>query len=529
VAPPEPPSPTRPATTLRVAVVVDPISIDPRHVMDAEGEAIVRALFDGLVDLEPGGRIVGAAATHWDVEDDGRTYRFHLAERRFHDGERVTAQHHADALLGVFDPGRAPTRRDDLLNALRGARMRSTDAGDRSDATQRGRPDDVLEAGGIEVVGTDELVIRLVEADPLLLQQLADPVLVPLPRVATVDPEGFALAPVGNGPFRMVGPRDPGAFIRLAADRDHPRPPQIDGLVFQVYAGDHDGARRWADLMAGRLQVSAIPAGLRNDARDRFGQPLADGLGSGLHEGLMAAVYAYGFVLDVAPYDDVRLRRAIAASIDRDALADDLATAGVTAATALLPAALGGALPDCAHCRYDPELAQASFADWVADQPTDAPPGIALSYPRGAGHATVAERIAADLESVLAVSVRLQSLDLEGLVRGVMSGEAPLFRYGLQADVGGPAAPMSMLDPAFRPGAPENWIRWEGAGTTALLDRLRATNDVALAREMEAALLESAAVIPLLWTRHDLAVAPEVVGFRLDVTGRWWPEHVRLR
>jgi len=535
------PTPERPAGTVRVGVGRDPASIDPRHVGDDEGELIVRALFDGLVDLAPDGTAVPASAARWEVEDEGLTYRFHLADTRFHDGEAVTAQHHADALLGVFDPDRAPRFRDDLLRELRGAQAGSdasvgvVEPSEQEDAAgdprlARGTPEDVLGAGGVEVVGPSELIVRLERPDPLLLHQLADPVLVPLPRLAVLDPDRFALEPIGNGPFRMLGPREPGAFIRLAANVDHPRPPRIDGLVLQVYAADPDRTQRWDDLLAGRLQITAVPSELREDAVERFGRPAAAGWGSGLHDAATASLYAYAFALDVPPFDDARLRRAISAAIDRVGLATELSGAGVEPATGILPPALGGEATECAHCVHDPFLARELFDAWSADRPdTGSPVPITLTYPRGAGHATIAERIAADLEGTLDVSVRLQSRDLAGLVREVTSGAAPLFRYGLRASMGGEVAAVSMLDPAFRPGAVENWVRWEAPGTVDLLDRLAGDPTAPLVRILEAELLDQAAVVPLLWTRHDVVAHPDLGGFRLDPTGRWWPELVRLR
>jgi len=534
-------APERTPTTIRVALGRDPISIDPRHVTDDAGELVVRALFDGLVDLAPDGRIVPASAERFDVEDDGLTYRFHLDDTRFHDGEQVTAQHHADALLAVFDPTRAPRLRDDLLGSLRGAGARMPeprpDLGNTADTTGEGRvealrglPEDVLGAGGIEVLGPLELVLRLERPDPLLLHELTDPALVPLPSVARDDPSGFALEPIGNGPFRMVGPREPGAFIRMAANHEHRQPPRIDGLVLQVYGADADRTQRWVDLLAGRLQITEIPPDVRAEARERFGRPIIERWGSGLHEHTDASLYAYAFTIDVPPFDDVRLRQAISAAIDREALAVELVGAGVEPADAVLPPVLGGIAAACAHCVFDPFLARALFEDWAVSRPADELPlAISLTYPRGAGHATIAERIAQDIERVLAVTVRLQSRDLGGLVRAVTAGEAPLFRLGLRASLGGTAASVAMLDPTFRPGAAENWVRWDGPATSDLLDELGVTRDPRLARELEAELLEEAAVVPLLWTRQDLVVHPDITGFRLDVTGRWWPELISLR
>lgn len=540
--------PERAQAIVRVGLARDPTSIDPRHVADDEGALVVRALFDGLVDHAPDGSLVPAAAEGWTIEDGGSTVRFVLREDRFHDGSPVTAQDHADALLAVLDPDRPPFFREDLVAALRGAVADppepteesaggGEDAGAEEDAgagedepSRWGLPSDVLAAGGVEVVDARTLVLRLERPDPLLLHRLADPVLVPLPDLAVDDPEAFAREPVGNGPFRMVGPREPGAFIRLGASTDHPRPPRIDELVLQVYAGDVDGTQRWTDLLADRLRITAVPAALRGEARQRFGTPLDGRRGPGLHELPLASVYAYGFDVDAPVVDDVLLRRAVSAAIDRRAIADALAAAGAEPADALVPDHLAGTPPDCAHCRHDVELATALMERWRAGREEGTPePPLTLTYPRGTVHVAVAERIAADVEEVLGLEVRLQSREFGTLVRAVRDGRAPLFRLGLRAGLGGGAAAVSMLDPALRPGDVANWTGWEGSTASGLLDGWTPAASDDVVRAVERALLEDAAVVPILWTRPDLVVHPAVGGFHLDPTGRWWPELLHLR
>jgi oligopeptide transport system substrate-binding protein len=515
--------PERTPSTVRVGLGRDPGSLDPRRLADDEGELIVRALFDGLVDLSPDGSVVAAGAS-WTVDPDGLVLRFTLRGDRFHDGSVVTAQHYADALLAVLDPDRAPYFREDLVASLRGARIVE------ESGTRSGTPEEVLAAGGVEVVSAGVLVLRLARPDPFFLYRLVDPVLVPLPRIAFDDPETFALEPIGNGPFRMTGPREPGAFVRLRANPDHPRPPRIDQLVLQVYSDDADRSQRWADLQAGRLQITSVPADRRDEARDLFGSPVGGRSGSGLYELPLMTLYAYGFVLDVAPFDDVTLRRAISAAIDRDGLARELATAGVEPATAILPPSAGGTPPECPHCEHDPDLARDLVEEWRSRQPEgSSEPRLILTYPLGAGHVTAAERLASDIEARLGLEVRLQAREFGALVRGVTLGEATLFRYGLRAPVGGRAAASAMLDDAFRSDSPLNWTRWRDEGTDGQLDAWGPDSAPDHAREIEARILDAAAVVPLLWTRPDLVVHPDVAGFRADPTGRWWPELIRLR
>ena len=489
-------------STLRVALVNDPRSLDPREVLDAEGDLVVRALFDGLVDVMPDGTVGPASADSWSVEEQGLVHRFRLREDRFHDGTRVTAQHHADALAAALDPTRAPFGRDVLLASV----------------------------VGVEVIDTRELLVRTVRPDPLLLHRLADPALAPLPAVATTDPEGFARQPVGNGPFRMLGPREPGEFIRLEAWREHPRPPRIDELVLQVVTADRDGARRWVDLEEGRLQIAPIPAALRDEARDRFGAPLDGRRGPGLHELPLVQTYGYAFATGTPPTDDVVLRRAISAAVDRDSLARELAETGVEVAASILPPVVGGRPPACAHCRHDVELAQQLVAEWRATLGEGVvEPVLSITYPRGEGHVTIAERVATDIEQVLGLDVRLQARDVGTLVRMVEEGRAPLFRLGLSAPVGGAGAGAGLLEASFASWSPENRVGWVDVATDEALAAWSVGSPAEVVRAIEQRLLEEAVVVPLLWARPDVVVTDDVGGFHMDPTGRWWPELVFLR
>ncbi len=517
--------------TLRVGLGAEPISIDPRLVLDDAGELVARALFEGLVDVGPSGGVVPAGAASWRRSADGTEYRFTLRRATFHDGRPVTAQDHADALLAALDPERPPYGREGLLEGLRGAVAVAEDG-----SRVRGGPRDVLAAGGVEVAGTWELVLRLEAPDPRLLHALTDVALAPIPPGADEDPD-FAGLPIGNGPFRLLEPRGTDGFLRLVAVRDHHRAPRVDELLLQFTPEDVDGEQRWTDLAAGRLQIARIGPAHRDDALAALGRavPTPPGPTTGLHGGATAAVYAYAFDVTAAPFDDVRLRRAIAAAVDRRAVAAAVGPSALPASR-LLPDRLVGtpagaaATPPCAHCDVDAVLAAELFAAWSADTGAVLPVPLTLTYPRRSDHAAVAEVIAEQLEATLDVRVSLRALDLAGFTAAVEAGEAPLFRPALRATLGGWAAVSSLLDPALRSSArrSEAGTGWGDGASDALLDRLRAGPDPAAAAALDARLTDEAVVLPLFWLQQDLVVAPSVRGFALDPTGRWWPERVGL-
>jgi oligopeptide transport system substrate-binding protein len=535
VGPPATAGPDVAGGTLRVGLGAPPALLDPRLVVDDVGELIARALFEGLVDVGPTGGVVPAGAASWRVTDAGRTYRFALRRATFHDGRPVTAQDHAEAILAALDPTRPPFGRESTLAGLLGATGTADDGGVRS-----GTPADVVAAGGVEVVGTWDLVLRLTDPDPRFLAGLSDIAFAPLPPQATTDPAAFAAAPIGNGPFRLLGPRQAEPFLRLVAVPGHHRTPQVDELLLQFYPEDVTAEQRWSDLVAGRLQVARIPPGRRAEAVERFGRAgSSGGPTTGLHEGTLAAVYAYAFATDVESVADVRVRRALAAAVDRTALAAAVGGGALPASGLLPPTLLPGLRPPaCGHCVHDPVLARELLAAVRADAATaGAGPAsdgdrlpIALLVPRRVDHVAIAELVAAQWERTLDVRVTLRAVEPTTLPEALREGSAPVFRPPLRAGLGGAAAVSSLLDPFLRSDAPRSGggTAWGDAATDALLDRLRVDGDPAAAAALDAAVTEAVVLLPLLWFRHDLVVVPGLRGFQLDPTGRWWPERVAL-
>lgn len=424
----------------------------------------------------------------------------------FHDGTPVTATDLARAIERVADDAVAPRFRSDLVEGL----------------------------VAVEVVDARTLVLRLDAPRPGLLLALTDLAFAPVPVWADDDPDAFALRPIGNGPFAMSEPRSPGEFLRLARVADHHRRPALDELLFVVQADDPSGEERWRDLEAGLLQVTDVPARRRTEAIARHGASPDGRRGPGHLGGTLAAMQHYAFDVSRPPFDDVVVRRAISAAIDRERLAREVLDGTFIAADRLLPPDLGiGTIdpgPSCAHCRYDPELARSLLDERRARTGEEGPLELALTYPRSAANVAVAEAIARDLERVLDARVRLEGRDLAGFVRTVEAGEAPVFRLGLAVGSDGPRAAAELLVPRFLPDRAAAWTRFDVPGLTRRLEALAADpeQEVALAGQVEAELLEAAVVVPLLWPRRDLVVAAGVEGFVLTPGGRWWPELVRL-
>src|SRR5712691_11881553 len=78
---------------LRLILGANPVTLDPALVTDIYGGAIVRQIFDGLVQFDANLKPIPALAEFWEASRDGRTWTFALRQGvKFHNGREVTAQ-----------------------------------------------------------------------------------------------------------------------------------------------------------------------------------------------------------------------------------------------------------------------------------------------------------------------------------------------------------------------------------------------------------------------------------------------------
>uniref|UniRef100_UPI0035615299 ABC transporter substrate-binding protein n=1 Tax=Paracoccus seriniphilus TaxID=184748 RepID=UPI0035615299 len=80
--------------SITIGMVLEPPNLDPTGVAAAATDEVVYAnLFEGLTRFGPDGSVRPALAASWDVEDEGRSYLFHLRKGvTFHDGTAFDAE-----------------------------------------------------------------------------------------------------------------------------------------------------------------------------------------------------------------------------------------------------------------------------------------------------------------------------------------------------------------------------------------------------------------------------------------------------
>ena len=175
----------------------EPDNLDPNRSSFATEAAVIRQVFEPLLNFDKDLKPVPAAASSFDVSQDGKTYTFHLRQgAKWSDGQPVTAKDFVYSYKRVLNPDTAAEYASFF-----------TDAGIAGAAdynSGKGTADDV----GVRAVDDNTLEIKLEDASGYF-PNLAALWVVPPIRQDIVEKAGpgWAQDPstyIGNGPFKMT-------------------------------------------------------------------------------------------------------------------------------------------------------------------------------------------------------------------------------------------------------------------------------------------------------------------------------------
>lgn len=192
-----------------------PENLDPQMTKSIYDMIVNLQLHRGLMRFLPNLSIAPDLAESFEVLDDGKRIRFHLAKRSFSDGERVTAQHVVRTFQRLFVI-RAGFAAD--MDYIVNARVLMTDS------TMRPNPD-IL---GVHAIDANTVEFKLVRPVSIFLAHLAavDAAILPLKEDLKYDWHKQS----GAGPYRVKSSDKTAIQLELVATPDKPKtksPPQI--------------------------------------------------------------------------------------------------------------------------------------------------------------------------------------------------------------------------------------------------------------------------------------------------------------
>jgi peptide/nickel transport system substrate-binding protein len=490
----------------------DATLLDPADVTDGESVMVVTNLFDTLVSFQRGStELEPALATEWETSDDKLVWTFRLREGvNFHDGTPVDAAAVAFSFERQRDPAH-PARRATSAFSYYHNNFKQLD----------------------KVEAVDPRTVRFTLKEPYapFLAALA------LFNCAIVSPtafasEGkgadgrytynFAQRPVGSGPF-VFESWEKDAHITLRANPAYWRgAPYLDKLVFKPIT---DPQARLKELEGGGIhgmdnpELKDLEAIQRNPDLMLLGSPGINVCYLAMHTGKK-------------PFDDVRVRQAVAFAIDKKRIIQAAYNRIGTPATSMCPETMTGhhaRLVDRSRdvARAKRLLAEAGLPDGF--ETTLRYPNSQRTYLPNPGNTAI--QIQQDLKEV-GVKVVLEKLEWSALVKATQNGEHDMCLMGWMADIFDPDNFLYMLldkDNAVE-GVANNLSFYKGERVHDLLLEAQRTYDWHrrewLYHQVQEILHEEAPTVPLATVPDFRVVRKDVRGYTIYPAGGEYFRHV---
>ncbi|UXA16325.1 ABC transporter substrate-binding protein [Mycobacterium sp. SMC-4] len=266
--------------SLVAAIAGEPDQLDPHKTTAYFSFQVLENVFDTLVEPDENLQMRPALAESWEVSPDELTWTFRLREGvTFHDGAPLTA--------------------DDVVYSYR-----------RIIDEQLSNVDKFSAVTAVEAPDPGTVVVRVSRPTPNMLTNLGGFKGMAIVSRANVESGQIATNPVGTGPFSFRGQRS-GDSISLTANPQYwGGAPELTGVTFRFIS---EPSTALSALQAGEVDwTDSVPPQRVSQLRDDDSLTLAV---------TPSNDYWYLALNQArAPWDDVRVRQAIAHAIDRDAI-----------------------------------------------------------------------------------------------------------------------------------------------------------------------------------------------------------------
>lgn len=388
-----------------------PQTFDPAFAAAPPDTDAVRALFEGLTDYDPRTLTpVPGVATRWESSDDGRVWTFYLRDNaRWSNGEKVTADDFVRSWERTLKIGPLAPHTELLAN------IEGASPGEQSTTPAR---------FGARAINDHTLQVTLHQADDSFPALVAHPVFRPV-KVADADRtnrlESHEL--ISNGAFLLSATESDKVQLERAKTYWDDASVALDRVTF-VNTTDPEDA------------LSAYHAGEIDAITNAPFEPLALKLLApykDFHRSTFGALTYYGFNTSHEPFDDVRVREALALAIDRERVSRDDLGGATEPAGKFLPEAMSGEKPvvdQTELLEYDVNkarelLAEAGYANGEGF------PVIRLLINRNEQQRIVAQSIAQMWRSALNIETEIVIRNWDEYEGAIRAGDYDIVRRGI--------------------------------------------------------------------------------------------------
>jgi oligopeptide transport system substrate-binding protein len=435
-------------------------SLDPQiNFLVYEGW-IEEDLYEGLTAYDPAGNIIPGAAEKWDLSADGLTYTFHLRDGlKWSNGDPLVAQDFVNSVIRILDPATASQK-----NYIFSSTLSVTGAAD----FMAGKNKDPKSVG-VSAPDDKTVVVKLDKPAPYALAYFYSFYCPPLHKPSLdkygkdwVKPENI----VTNGAYKLVENNAQSQAVLVKNPNFHDAANvKIDKVVYKVTEDENTALKLYksgAIDMTYDVPTDQLDALKKSDPEE-------------LHVGPGLSTYYLDFNLKKPPFDNIKLRQALAYAIDRDALVKVIKGGDVASCSFTIPIPQYPS-PKPAECGM-PKAERIAAAKKLYAEAGFGPNKkltVTITAQSRDSEKKRAEVIAVMWKQVLGVDAKVNAVDREAWNNTFTAGTWEAYADDLVGDFVGPEPYLAYMDPRAEAG-----YNWESKDYENLWDKAMTITDTA--------------------------------------------------
>ncbi|CAM3600589.1 peptide ABC transporter substrate-binding protein [Parendozoicomonas haliclonae] len=437
----------------------EPASLDPQKIEGTPGGYVARDLFEGLVTQDGNGNTIPGTAESWTISDDGLVYTFKLRESaRWSNGDPVTAGDFVYAFQRAVNPATASKyswymQIPGIVNAD------EVVAGDMD-------PSEL----GVKAVDDKTFQVTLKAPVPFFPKLLAHYTTFPTPqKVIEKHGDQWTRAEniVSNGAYTM---EEWVVNERIIAKRNPHYWNNDKTVVDEVH---------YLPIVSQTSELNRYKAGevdMTNEIPLEHFKSLKKDIPGEVKITPQIGTYYYTFNTERAPFNDVRVRKALAYAINRDAIANFVVGQGEKPTYSFTPDSVNGFVkPNLAWEKMNQKERETEAKRLLSEAGFDKgnPLEVELLYNTSESHKKVAIAISQMWKQALGVKVTLRNEEWKTFLDTRRQGDFDITRAGWLGDYN-EASTMLSLWASY---SDLNDAKWKNSEYDALLEKAKTTID----------------------------------------------------
>jgi oligopeptide transport system substrate-binding protein len=493
--------------------IAEPQHLVPTNSNDASGTQVLGALFSPLVTFDDQSKPVEAAAASVSSKDN-KTWTVKLKDGyTFHNGEKVTSDSYLSAWnYGAYMPNGQGNSY--FFSRIAGfADLQSTDP----DGPEGPKPAPAPKATAMTgLKKVDDLTFTITLSEPFteFKTVLGYSAFYPLPKAAFSAPgvldKDFEQAPIGQGPFKMVGRWIHDAKVEVERYDAFPgRKPKVGGVEFRIYL---QPSAAYADVLSGNLDV--IP---QIPTEDLATAP--DDLGERFQRSAASQLQMLAFPTYEPQFKNPDVRKAISMAIDRDEMIRSIFKGSQEPARSFVsPVVAGYRENTCGQaCEFNPTKAKQLYRS------ADGPSKIRISYNSDGPHKDWVDATCNELKANLGVQCDAvpepKFADL--LTKAQAKTDIGMFRMGWIMDY---PSMENYLGPLYSTSGSSNYYGYSNQQFDTLVEQGAAAptmdDSIKKYQQAEDILVKDMPVIPLRFGQNNYGYSERVRDVAVDLYSR---------